>query len=84
MQEGGTVTSGNKTRSNDIITPGTYLAVNVKLELSVWKVINHTRFITRGILELLADKIAMAAWLSQLKQILLLAQRGAQIMQLDK
>ena len=35
VQEGGTVTSGNETLSNDISNPGTYLAVNVKLNLSV-------------------------------------------------
>ena len=36
VQEGGTVTSGNETLSNDISNLGTYfIAVNVKLKLSV-------------------------------------------------
>lgn len=62
-------------------TPGTCLAVKVKLNFNVWKVIRQIRFMMRGLFELLAERIETVAWLSQWKQILLLAQRGAQIIQ---
>lgn len=58
-------------------TPSTCLAVKVKLNFNVWKVIRQIRFMMQGLFELLAERIETVAW----KQILLLAQRGAQIIQ---